>query len=278
MSNEEEHYSGYDGTIMLLRVWKPEGIPRAVVIGLHGLGSHSGLQEFVAKQFTSRGFIFYAPDLRGFGTFPGRKGHVDSFDEYDEDIKLLVEQIKEGHTDAKIFLFGHSLGAVHAARYVLKYPNAPVDGLITPCPAVSERLKVSAATRAMGAAMSRLNVKMYIDNGLDYNLLAQNQEVVKLNREDPLRFDKATPRYAMEGLAAAKDTTESAYRIKHPIFIQQAGDDQITIPEKNKEYFDRIGSKDKTWKLYPGLWHQPFEDEGGEEFLADIFSWIEERL
>ena len=278
MSNEEEQYSGHDGTIMLLRVWKPEVPPRGVIIGFHGLGSHSGLQEFVAKQFASKGFVFYAPDLRGFGTFPGRKGHVDSYDEYDEDIKLLVEQIKEGHADDKLFLYGHSLGAVHAARYVMKYPSAPVDGLITPSPAVSEKLKVSAVTRAMGAAMSKLNVKMYIDNGLDFDLLAQNHEVVQLNKDDPLRFDKATPRYAIEGLNASKDTNKSAYRIKHPIFIPQPGEDQITIPEQNKEFFDRIGSEDKTWKLYPGLWHQPFEDEGGEAVLADVFSWIEERL
>lgn len=278
MSSEEEQYFGYDGTTMLLRVWKPEGSPRAVIIGFHGLGSHSGLQEFVAKQFASKGYIFYAPDLRGFGTFPGRKGHVDSYNEYDEDIKLLVEQIKEGHADTKLFLFGHSLGAIHAIRYIMKYPNAPVAGLITPCPAVSERLKVSAATRAMGAAMSKMNVKMYIDNGLDYDLLAQNQEVVKLNREDPLRFDKATPRYAMEGLAASKDTFESAFKIKLPIIVLQTGKDQILIPEKNKEFFDRIGAQDKTWKLYPELYHQPFEDPDGDVVLADVFSWIEKRL
>ena len=278
MISEEEHYSGHDGTIMLLRVWKPEASPRAVIIGFHGLGSHSGLQEAYAKIFTSNGFIFYAPDLRGFGTFPGRKGHVDSYDEYDEDIKLLVEQIREGHPDDKIFLFGHSLGAVHATRYVMKYPNAPIVGIIAPCPAVSERLKVSAATRAMGALLSKLNVKMYIDNGLDYDLLAKNTDVVQLNKDDPLRFDKATPRYAMEGLAAAQDTSDRAFLIKCPIFIPQAGDDQITIPEKNKEFFDRIGSEDKTWKLYPGLWHQPFEDEDGGEFVSDIIAWIEDRL
>ena len=263
---------------MLLRVWKPEGPPRAVVIGFHGLGSHSGLQEFVATQFTSNGFIFYAPDLRGFGTFPGKKGHVESYDEYDEDIKLLVEQVKEGHPDEKMFLFGHSLGSVHAVRYVLKYPNAPVDGLILPCPAVSERLKVSAATRAIGAVMSKLNVKTYIDNGLDIDLLANNPEVIKLNKEDPLRFDRATPRYAIEGLAASKDTFESAFKIKHPVIVMQTGKDQILIPEKNKEFYDRIGSEDKTWKLYPELNHQPFEDEGGEVVLADVFSWIKERL
>jgi alpha-beta hydrolase superfamily lysophospholipase len=278
MMSEEEHYTGHDGTIMLLRVWKPDGPPRAVIIGFHGLGSHSGLQEAYAKIFVSKGFIFYAPDLRGFGTFPGRKGHVDSYDEYDEDIKLLIEQVMEGHPDEKLFLFGHSLGAVHAVRYVMKYPNAPVAGIVAPCPATSERLKVSAATRAMGAAMSKLNIKMYIDNGLDFDLLAKNKDVVELNKTDPLRFDKATPRYAMEGLGASKDTVENAYLIKHPIFIPQAGNDQITVPEENKEFFDRIGSEDKTWKLYPGLCHQPFEDEDGGAFVSDIVTWVEERL
>ena len=278
MSNGEEHYSGHDGTIMLLRVWKTEDPPRGVIIGFHGLGSHSGLQEFVAKQFASKGFVFYAPDLRGFGTFPGRKGHVESYDEYDEDIKLLVDQVKEGHPEEKLFLFGHSLGAVHAARYTMKYPDAPVTGLILPCPAVSERLKISAATRTMAAGLSRLNVKSYFDNGLDIDNLAQNPEVIKMNKDDPLRFDKATPRYAIEGLNASKDTFESAYRIKLPVLVMQTGKDQILVPEKNKEFFDNIGSEDKTWKLYPELYHQPFEDPGGEVVLADVFSWIEERL
>ena len=278
MSSEEEHYSGHDGTIMLLRVWKPEGPPRGVVIGFHGLGSHSGLQEFVATQFASKGFIFYAPDLRGFGTFPGRKGHVESYDEYDEDIKLLVEQVKEGHPEEKLFLFGHSLGAVHAARYTMKYTDAPVAGLILPCPAVSEQLTVSAVTRAMAVGLSKLNVKSYFDNGLVHDKLAQNPAVVQMNKDDPLRFDKATPRYAIEGLGASKDTFDNAYRIKHPVLVPQTGNDQITVPERNQEFFERIGSEDKTWKLYPDLWHQPFEDEGGEIVLSDVFSWIEERL
>ena len=278
MSEEEEQYSGYDGTIMLLRVWKPEGTPRAVVVGFHGLGSHSGLQSFVASQFASRGFLFYAPDLRGFGTFPGRKGHVESFDEYAEDIKCLVDQLREGHPDEKMFLFGHSLGSVFVARYVMRYPNAPIDGLILPCPAVSEQLKVGAATRAIASLLSKLNVKSYFDNGLDYDLIAANPEIVKRNREDPLRFDKATPRFAVEGLKASKDAFENAYLIKNPVFVPQAGNDRITVPEKNKEFFDRIGSEDKTWKIYPDLEHEPFEDEGGEEFLADIFAWIDQRL
>ena len=111
---------------------------------------------------------------------------------------------------------------------------------------------------------------------LDY--ISRNQEVVQRNMEDPLRFDKVTPRYAIEGLKASKKLFESASRIKSPVLVQQTGEDMILIPEKNKEFFDNIGSEDKTWKLYPGLYHEPFEEPGGDQFLADIFSWIEERL
>ncbi|MBN2228502.1 MAG: lysophospholipase [Candidatus Thorarchaeota archaeon] len=278
MSGEEEHYSGYDGTIMLLRVWKPEGEPRAVVLGFHGLGSHSGLLSFVAEQFASKGFLFYAPDMRGFGTYPGRKGHIESFNEHLEDMKVLVDEIKEAHPDEKMFMYGHSLGGVFIGCYILEYPNAPIDGLIMPCPAVSERLEVGKATRMIGTLLSKINVKTYIDNGLKIDLISRNQDVVQRNKEDPLRFDKATPRYAIEGLKASKRLFESANRIKLPVLVQQTGDDMILIPDKNKEFFDNINSEDKTWKFYPGLYHEPFEEPGGDEFLGDIFQWIENHL
>jgi alpha-beta hydrolase superfamily lysophospholipase len=278
MLTEEEHYSGYDGTIMLLRVWKPDGIPRAVVVGIHGLGSHSGLLSFLGEAFASRGFIFYAPDMRGFGTFPGRKGHVDRYSEYTEDLDSLVEQVREGHPDERLFFFGHSLGGMHVANYAIQRPAAPVDGLIIPCPAVSERLQIGGATRMILALLAKFNVKSYFDSGLNLDLISRNPEVVKRNREDPLRFDKVTPRFAAEGLKANKETFNAANRIRFPVLVQQSGDDKILLPERNKVFYDNLASEDKTWKLYPGLYHEPFEEQGGEEVLDDMFSWIDKRI
>jgi alpha-beta hydrolase superfamily lysophospholipase len=278
MSTEEEHYSGYDGTIMLLRVWKPSGTPRAVVIGIHGLGSHGGLLSFLGETFASKGFLFYAPDMRGFGTYPGRKGHVERYSEYTEDLDSLIEQIREGHPDDKLFLFGHSLGGMHVANYAIQRPQAPIDGLIIPCPAISERLEMGRVTRALASLLAKMNTKSYFDTGLNLDLISKNPEVVKRNKEDPLRFDKATPRFAVEGLNASKATFAAANRIHFPILVQQSGEDLILIPEKSKEFYDNIASEDKTWKLYPGLYHEPFEEQGGEEVLDDMFSWIEKRL
>lgn len=275
--SEESTYQGYDGTTMLLRIWKPEGTPKAVVLGIHGLGSHSGLLSFMAEQFTSHGYIFYAPDMRGFGTFPGRKGHVDSFDEFIDDMDSLVAYLRLLHQDGKLFLFGHSLGGLHVIRYVANHPEE-VDGIILVCPAVSERLKMSGATRSIASVLSKLNSKRYFSNGLDFDLISRNPEVVKENREDPLRFDKATPRFGVEGLRASEEGFNLANKITLPVLGQQTGDDMILIPERNMEFFNNIASEDKTIKFYPGLYHEPFQDEGGEEVLADIFNWLKERV
>jgi alpha-beta hydrolase superfamily lysophospholipase len=241
------------------------------------LGSHSGRLAYLGKEFTSKGYAFYAPDLRAFGTFPGRKGHIESFDEYIDDLESLVAYLKLLHQDKKLFLFGHSLGAVFIVLYIVNHPDE-ADGIMIPAPAVSERLKVGAATRAIASFLSKLNVKIYFSNGLDYDLISRNPEVVKDNREDPLRFDKATPRYAVEGLKASKDAFNAASKITVPVLVQQSGEDLILDPDRNKEFYDNIASEDKTWKLYPSLYHEPYHEEGGEEVFADMFSWLEERL
>lgn len=277
LTYEESEYAGYDGKKMFMRIWKPEGPPKAVVLGIHGLGAHSGLISYVGEYFAKNQYIFYAPDMRGFGKFEGLKGHVDSFDEFVQDLDSLVTYLKQSHPSEKLFMYGHSLGGLWVINYILQHPEG-ISGIMTPCPAVSERLKISGAARAIVSMLSKLNVKRYFDTGLDLNLIARNPDVVRRNKEDPLRFDKATPRFATEGFKARENGFNRAEEIELPIILQQSGEDLILIPEENKKFFDRIASKDKTWKLYEGLYHEPFEDEGGAEFLADMMSWLDARV
>ncbi len=274
---EESEYMGYDGTQMFMRYWKPEGEVKAVMLGFHGLGSHSGLISHVGEFFANKGYLFYAPDMRGFGHYSGLKGHVDSFDEYNKDIESLVAHLKLKHPDTKFFLYGHSLGALWIILYIMEYQEG-IDGILIPAPAVSERLKISAATRAIMKGLSKINVKKQFSTGLDIDLIARNPEVVKRNKEDPLRFDTVTPRFAAEGLAARARAFENAHLITVPVIVPQSSEDLILIPEENKDFFDRISSEDKTWKLYEGFYHEPFQDEGGDEMLKDMAAWIAEHL
>ena len=182
MKIEESTYSGHDGTEMLLRIWHPDtASSRGPVVGIHGLGSHSGLMSFMAESFAEKGFTFYAPDLRGFGTFSGMKGHVESFDEYIDDMHALMKLVREKQDSGRLILFGHSLGGLHVIRYIARHPNE-VDAAIIPCPAVSERLKMGSAIRAIASLLSKVNSKKYFDTGLDLDILARNPDVVQRDR------------------------------------------------------------------------------------------------
>jgi alpha-beta hydrolase superfamily lysophospholipase len=114
--------------------------------------------------------------------------------------------------------------------------------------------------------------------GLNLDLLSPNPEVAKRHKEDPLRIHECTPRFGAEGLKAREIGFNSGPEITLPVILQQPEDDMILIPEDNKKFFDSIASEDKTFKMYPGLWHEPFEAPGGEEFLADTFAWLDARV
>jgi alpha-beta hydrolase superfamily lysophospholipase len=277
VTSSEGTYVGYDGTEMFMCTWHPEGRPRAVILALHGLGAHSGLLSFVAKYYADNGFKVYVPDLRGFGHYSGLKGHVESFDEYTKDIDVLVTRIMSEHPELKLFLHGHSLGPLFAIRYSLAHPGV-FDGYVLPCPAVSERLEINPVVKGLLRFLAVLNVKKQFSNGLNYDYIARNPEVVERNRTDPLRWDKVTPRFAVEGFKAREHAFNSAEEMTDPVIILQTGDDKILVPEMNHDFYERIGSEDKTWRFYEDLYHEPWEDEGGEVMLEEMVKWIEARI
>jgi len=277
IQHEESNYVGDDGKNMFMQSWLPEDQPTVVVLGVHGLGGHSGELAFIAEYFCERGVAFYAPDLRGFGRNDGEMGHVDSFDEYTEDINSLASFLQLKYDEKKLFLFGHSLGGLHVLRYAVAYPET-IAGIMVTCPAVSERLEISSFLRKIISGFSRLNVKAHFGSGLNLDLVAKNPEVVKRHKEDPLRVEKVTPRFAKEGLEAKDKLFESADRITVPVILAQSGDDRILVPEENRDFYNRISSEDKTWKLYEGFYHEPFEDEGGEKMLDDLYEWLIARV
>lgn len=275
---EESKYIGFDGTRMFMAVYRPDDDrPRALMILLHGLGSHAGDFENMGEFLAERGIAVFIPDLRGFGHYSGLKGHVMKFEEYIEDIQNLVMQVKDRYLNKITYLFGSSMGGINAVQYIIRYPRT-VDGLLLQCPGVSFKVDVGIGLLAGARFLSILNVKRYFDLNPDYNETSRNPETVKRHQLDPLRFERVTARFSTELLSASKDAFHSASRIMLPVLLQQAGEDNAVIPEKNNEFFENIASADKTWKLYDGLYHELHEEPEREQVLGDLYSWLNKRL
>jgi lysophospholipase len=231
----------------------------------------------IGQYLAEKGIAVFAPDLRGFGHFTGLKGHVMNHDEYIEDIHNIIMQVKDRYLNRITFLLGSSMGGTNVVRYITHY-SRDVDGLILHCPGVSPKLPISPPIRLAGEILSLLNVKKFFSSGIPFEDGCRDPEVVKRHKEDPLRVEEVTARFGISGLKSAKKGFQSAEEITLPILIQQAGDDNLVSPEKNKEFFDQIASKDKEWKFYPGLYHEIHEEPEKDQVLSDMYAWLDYRL
>lgn len=65
-----------------------------------------------------------------------------------------------------------------------------------------------------------------------------------------------------------------------PFFVLHGETDTVTDPEVSRALYERASSKDKTIKLYPGMWHgltsgEP--DDNIEKVFADIITWLDKH-
>lgn len=278
MKFKETKYVGFDGARMFMASWIPDNEkPRALLIAIHGLGSHGLDLATIGEFMAEKGIAVFAPDMRGFGHFDGQKGHVMRFNEYVEDIQNLVMQVKDRFLNKITFLFGSSLGGLMVLRYVMAYPRT-VDGILLQCPAVAQTLDISPIRRFLAKILSLLNVKMYYEDEVDLADGSRSPDVIKRHETDPLRVSGVTPRFGIEALRASEQTFEEGGRIALPVFYQQAGEDKLISPERSKEFFETISSKDKTFRMYEGLYHELHEEPEKDVVLADMYAWLQKRL
>jgi hypothetical protein len=65
-----------------------------------------------------------------------------------------------------------------------------------------------------------------------------------------------------------------------PFLVLHGEADTVTDPEVSRALYEGAASTDKTFKLYPGMWHgltagEP--DENVELVFSDILAWLDQR-
>jgi len=90
---------------------------------LHGLGDHAGRYEHVGRALAERGFAAQALDLPGHGTSSGRRGHIDSWDEYRAAVSAWMDRAHGERPDRRWTILGQSMGALVALDWALDHPD-----------------------------------------------------------------------------------------------------------------------------------------------------------
>lgn len=99
-----------------------------LLIQLHG-GPGGDLSDHQrAEAFAEDGFCVVFFDQRGTGLSRRHGPEVFTLDNYMEDLRQLIAHFRQS-PNQKVFLMGHSWGAMYAAGYVDRYPTE-IDGLV----------------------------------------------------------------------------------------------------------------------------------------------------
>ena len=243
----------------------------------HGFAEHSGRYVHFAEYFLKHGYSVYVPNHRGHGKSEGERAFVNKFDDFVLDLKKFIEQVKRWENVDKIFLVGHSMGGAIALRYALKYPD-DLKTVIASGAGLILTANVSSFLRMMAKVLSKIVPKMKIESKIDPNILTHDKEIAQKYANDPLVFKFTTARLGAEMFSAGDDTLKQAHKLKVPILILHGGEDMLVSPRGSQIFFENIPIEDKKLIIYPGLYHEIFNETEREKVLKDVLDWVEKHL
>ena len=258
-------------------VWHaPE--PRAVLLLQHGLDEYAWryLAQYNAliPHLLHAGVSVYAFDAWGHGLSPGTRSVFD------------IGRAVEDHLSARrrlraqplpVFLLGHSLGGLLTAASVAR-DAGDLGGVILSSPALG--LDSSAWVRAVVSAAAFLAPTLPAPvPRRDVGGLTRIAERVRTATADPM----FTPRrlrmlVAASALATASRTRERYPEWRVPTLVFHGTADTYTDPEGSREFYEAIGSADKTLHIVEGGYHELLNDTVGDEILRMVLAWLERRI
>jgi alpha-beta hydrolase superfamily lysophospholipase len=113
---------------------------------------------------------------------------------------------------------------------------------------------------------------------LDASGISRDPEVVRRYSEDPLVYHgKISARSVAQLFAAMETVQRRAGDITLPLLILHGEADSMAAAEGSKLLYQRAASSDKELHIYPGLYHEIFNEPEQSQIFAELLAWLEAR-
>ncbi|MDE0942150.1 MAG: alpha/beta fold hydrolase [Alphaproteobacteria bacterium] len=202
------HFQARDGTPLTYRIYQSAIPTDRLIILVHGSAWHGMQFHHLAQALSARGLgTIVAPDMRGHGAAPVRRGDVDYIGQLEDDMADLIGHLKTEPKDRQIMpqiiLGGHSSGGGFVVRFAGGDYGGEVDGFILLAPF----LKYNApTTRANAGGWARPATRRFAGLAMLNRVL-----ITALNHLPVISF--AMPRWVLDGPYGHTATTLYSYRM-----------------------------------------------------------------
>lgn len=305
MNTDAFQFTSADGPRIFVRRWLPDRIdPRGVILIAHGAAEHSARYARVAEVLTNEAYAVYAPDHRGHGHTAGSLEHAgnagpDGFNGMIRDLRQLAESIRDGHPDAPLVLFGHSMGAALSQRFIQLHGQLLSGAILSGSPGLRPNLEQTAAFTAqlaVGADAEKISdvfKKSFasFNEGLGeiktgYEWLSRDPIEVQKYVDDPWCGFPFNNRLVAEMSQCALEAArmENIARIPKSLPVlffagthDRVGGNSDFIHALVKLYRES-GIADVQVVLYPEGRHEMLNEINRDEVYRDLLAWLRSRF
>ena len=276
-TRSEHTFDGVGGVRIVYDVWTPDTAPRGVVVLCHGYAEHARRYDHVAQRFGEAGLATYALDLRGHGRSGGKRVYLRDIDEYTGDFHTLVGTAAADHPGLPVIVVGHSMGGGVVFTYGVEHP-ADYTAMVLSGPAVYAQDAVSPfmirVAKVVGSILPGLPVEQ-----LPTDAVSRDPDVVAAYQADPMVHHGKLPAGIAKALIKVGETMpQRAGALTAPVLVVHGEQDQLIPVAGSRHLLECVGSTDAHLKVYPGLYHEVFNEPEKALVLDDVTSWIEAKL
>ena len=225
----------------------------------------SGRTEFALSyqetiyNFFNNGYSVYIIDHRGQG-FSDRiykqdceLGHVDSFQNYVDDLKSFYELKIKPVNHSRIFLLGHSMGGTISLFYLEQFPNdftataltSPMLGFDFPTCTTIRIFKNNKIKYAYGKGNYIKSLEPFSENTIT-NSLIRYQILMQLNEEFPqVKLGGPSYQWVFESCEAIKKIFTDIKKICTPLLLLHGTDEQVVSTSAHKKFLNLLKKLNK---------------------------------
>jgi alpha-beta hydrolase superfamily lysophospholipase len=268
-----------EGLKLFWRRWAPEEDAKGVVVLVPGAAEHTGRYEHVAERLNEAGYIVNGLDLRGLGRSDGEPFHLpDPLETYMDDLDHFLAAVDASEDPAlPKFMLAHSMGGGVAARYMATRPDFQPAGVVLSGPLVGLNRRIPKLALELAIRLGQRAPRLRMPMGPPW-WISRNKAVVAAYVHDPHVFHGPLRASVVASLiGAGMSAADEAPLVTQPFLLIHGTADKLVPVEAGQEFFERAGSKDKSIKLYPGLYHEVLNEPEREQVLDDVVGWLDAR-
>lgn len=283
----EKFFFNSRGIEQFTKEWVPaNGEASAVVCYCHGYGDQCNyFFDATAVELAQAGYAVVGVDYEGHGQSQGLHCYIPKFSVIVEDTREYFQSVRERPEFAGKpgFLYGESMGGAVAIN-VSRAEQGKWDGMILVAPMckIADKIRppwiIQELLRRTAFLVPTLPIVPAEDIADNAFKLPEKRAEGKAN---PTAFlHKPRLGTAVQLLLVSEDIEKHLDEVTTPFLLMHGAADLVTDPEVSKALYERSSSKDKTFKLYEGMWHALTEGEPSENVaivMRDIITWLSER-